>query len=62
MNFLEPKKDLGGSRPKMQTQRPQQNTSHMSNRTPKVGPGAPLPAIPTGKLLRQLILLLSEVF
>jgi len=38
-NTSKPKKDLGGSRPKMQTQRAQQNTSHMSNRTPKVGPG-----------------------
>jgi len=38
-NTSKPKKDLGGSRPKMQTQRARQNTSHMSNRTPKVGPG-----------------------
>ena len=44
----------------MQTRKAPQNSSHRqtSNRTPKVGPGAPLPAIPTGKLLNQLIIFL----
>ena len=48
---------MGGNsqraRPKQSQQRPSTNQS--SNKTPRVGPGAPLPAIPTGKTLIQLI-------
>ena len=48
----EPKKDVGGNtrRPKMGGQtKSRQPASQSSQKTPRVGPGAPLPAIPTGK-------------